>query len=60
MECVMEQLPNSVAKYNDLKVLCTKNIIPKEYHSFFLSLKHETLKRNCLDQPDVDDGEFEE
>jgi len=26
------QLPNSVAKYNDLQKLCTKGIIPRELH----------------------------
>ena len=29
------------AKYQDLKTLCDKNIIPKAYHEFYRCLPHE-------------------
>jgi len=32
------QLPISVAKYNDLRTLCPKGIIPKELHSWYAEL----------------------
>lgn len=49
-----QQLTISSLKYNDLKGLCTKNVIPKEFHSFYLNLQHEGNK-NCLDEPNVDE-----
>lgn len=48
-------LPISVAKYKDLKSLCTKNIIPSEYHQFYLGLKQGVETRNCLDEPNIDE-----
>lgn len=40
-------------KHNDLKTLCNDNIIPNEFHSFYLNLRVATNKRDCLDEPDT-------
>lgn len=49
-----QQLAISSLKYNDLKGLCTKNVIPKEFHSFYLNLQPGG-NQNCLDEPDVEE-----
>lgn len=50
-----EQVPISTQKYNDLKGLCKKNIIPKEFHGYYLNIKNGKEKRNCLDEPDIEE-----
>lgn len=39
-------IPISTLKYNDLKSLCEKNLIPEKYHQFYIALPSETIQED--------------
>lgn len=53
-------LPISVPKYQDLKKLCTSEVIPIEFHNWYLSLPSCKLVRNKNPEPSVESSESEE
>lgn len=51
-------LPIAMAKLHDLQKLCKNNVIPVEYHDFYMKLEGAE-KRDCLDEPDLNEEDPE-
>ncbi|CAH1109434.1 unnamed protein product [Psylliodes chrysocephalus] len=51
---IQQCLPISIQKYNDLKKLCTNEVIPSEFHQWYLSLPMSTTVKNRNAEPSVD------
>ena len=50
-----KKLPISVQKKNDLLKLCTKGIIPEEFHAYFSTLPVDKKTKDRVPVPAIDD-----
>lgn len=57
----MTELTISTPKQKDLLKMCDDLTIPKAYHKFYKALESNSLERDCLPEPDMnEDSEYED
>lgn len=53
-------LPISNPKFVDLRKLCNSAAIPQDYHFFYNNLQTSDTISDCLDEPDVEEDDYDE
>ena len=51
------QIPITKSKYNDLKQLCMKNIIPFEHHCWYTALPHTDISKKSTLEDDCEESD---